>query len=364
MKKKTEIEKILKNTGCPSHITGITNSKRQNMNRFIRILTIAAIQYSVIIQSAAAGTLQEPVETKNTHILYISHLFMPAEGSSIDENRFNNAGISIIQSNTIFDMYHFKEHEKEGKFDVETTSLLFHYTRNIDSRTEIKILIPFYYHGRGFMDHSIESFHKAFPGDGLKNGGREYGGDNEIHIRYQVNNGGPDISDPFYGMGDPSLFLKRILYHGNPGITLSMGVKPQTGDKAFINSGTTDFGFTINADYSTGIFYIYAMAGYSYLYGDGIYGEELDQFRSYILSSAMGTGITPVDSIYFSFQFYVHNSLYKTGIERIDYVTLINSYSVRWQMNEQTTFQFSIDEDAITYATADISFSFKGEYSF
>ncbi len=359
-----KIEKILKKAGSLSdHLN--KNSKWQKMNKFIEIIITLSILFpAILVQTAAANTLSKPIETKNTHILYISHLFIPPESSGLDENRSNNAGINIIQSNTIFDIYHFIGNGKEGKFDVETTSLIFNYTRKIDSLTEIKVLLPFYYHGGGFMDHYIESFHKAFPGDGLKNGGREYGGDNEIHIQYQMDDGGPDINDPFYGMGDPSLFLKKILYCNNPGITLSVGVKPKTGDRAFINSGTNDFGITINTDYTISQFYLYAMAGYSYFYGKGIYGDELDQSRDYMLSSAIGGGFSFSDSLYFSIQFYVHSSLYDTGIERIDYVTVINSYSVRWIMNEQTIFQFSIDEDSITYATTDIAFSFKGEYSF
>jgi len=327
-------------------------------------IILISLCFILLWEIARAETAAGPIGTKNTHILYISHLFMPAEDSFIDENRSNNTGLNIIKSNTIFDIYHFLEHGKNGKFDVETTSLIFHYARKIDNSTELKMELPFYYHGGGFMDHYIESFHKAFPGSGLKNGGREYGGDNEIHIQYQMDHGGPDINDPFYGIGDPSLFIKRVLYHSNPGITLSLGVKPKGGNKAFINSGTTDVGFTANADYSTGMFYLYGMAGYSYFYGDGIYKKELDQFRDYMFSSAAGAGITPIDSLYFSIQFYCHSSLYKTGIEKIDYVTIINSYSMRWQMNEQTVLQFSIEEDPITYATADIAFSFKGEYSF
>jgi len=329
--------------------------------KHIYILVFSSL---MLLQSAASGNPAKTIENRNTHILYLSHLFMPAEDSFIDESRFNNAGMSLIQSNTICDIYHFLVNGKDGKFDVETTSLLFDYARKIDDLTEVKILLPFYYHGGGFMDSSIESFHHAFPGEGLKNGGREYGGDNEIHIRYQSEDGGPDIDSAFYGIGDPSFFLKRILYHDNPGITLSGGIKPRAGNKAFINSGTTDFGLTVNADYTYDIFYIYTMAGCSYFYGEGIYKDELDQFRDYMLSSAIGGGVTLNESIYFSIQFYVHSSIYKTGIAKIDQVTIINSYSVRWQMDDQTVLQFSLDEDPITYAGADVAFSFKIEYSF
>lgn len=335
------------------------------MSRILKRIFTAGVFLIIINESFLyAENPVKPVDTKNTFVLYISHLFMPAEASSIDANYFNNSRIQIIQSNTIFDIYHFMEHGKEGKFDVETTSQLFHYTRKIDDLTEIKFMLPFYYHGGGFMDRFIEGFHKAFPGDGLKNGGREYGGDDEIHIQYQPDNGGPDINRSFYGAGDPSFFLKRILYDSNPGITLSLGVKPQFGDKAFINSGTTDFGVTINADYNYGIFYLYTMAGYSYFYGNGIYKDGLDQFKNYMLSSAMGGGVSFTDCLFFSVQFYIHTSLYKTGIEKIDYITIINSYSLAWQINRQLLIQFCIDEDPITYATADIAFSVKSVYSF
>ncbi len=335
------------------------------MNIITKKYIAASILYFIILlQSAASGNPAKPIESRNTHILYISHLFIPAGDSFIDESRFNSAGISLIQSNTICDIYHFLVNGKEGKLDVETTSFISDYARKINDLTEVKILLPFYYHGGGFMDKSIEKFHHAFPGEGLKNGGREYGGDNEIHIQYQSDAGGPDIDNAFYGIGDPSFFLKRILYHDNPGITLSAGLKPRAGNKAFINSGTTDFGLNINADYTYNIFYIYTMAGCSYFYGEGIYKDELDQFRDYMLSSAIGGGVTLNESIYFSIQFYVHSSLYNTGIAKIDRVTIINSYSVRWQMDEQTVLQFSIDEDPITYAGADVAFSFKMEYSF
>jgi len=329
-----------------------------------KILPAAFFIVFILWQSVNAEPLVKPVDTKNTFILYISHLFLPAEGSSTPENGTNDFSINIIQSNTIFDIYHFEEHGKQGTFDLETTAVYFNYIRQIDERTAVKAVLPFYYHGGGFMDEYIESFHKAFPGDGLKNGGREYGGDNEIHIRYQAAGGGPDINESFYGTGDPSFFIKRILIHSNPGITGSLGIKPQTGNKAFINSNTTDLGINLNADYSAGIFYFYGMAGYSYFYGEGFYKDELEQSRDYMLSSALGAGIALFDSLYFSIQFYCHSSLYETEIEKIDYVTIINSYSVRWQMSEQFVLQFCFDEDPVTYAGSDIAFSLRCEYTF
>jgi len=330
------------------------------------IKVFPAILFFVLISLKTAGAepLIKPVDIKNTHILYISHLFNPVEGSSVLENGSNDFGINIIQSNSIIDIYQFEKHGKQGSIDLETTTLLLNYKRKIDDRTEIKGALPFYYHGGGFMDKYIENFHKAFPGKGLKNGGREFGGNNEIHIQYQTALGGPDINRPFYGLGDPSLFLKRIIYNGNPGVTCSLGVKPRVGDKAFINSNTTDTGISINADYRYGIVNLYAMAGYSYFYGRGIYKNELEQNRDYLLSTAAGAGVLITDTLYLSIQFYIHNSMYKTGIKKIDYPTTINSYSLRWKPYNQFVIQFCIDEDPITYAGVDIAFSLRFEHTF
>lgn len=332
---------------------------------YIKKISLAIVIVLVLsAESIYAESLAKPIDTKNTFILYLSHLFMPAEGSSAPENGDNDISVNVIESNTIFDMYHFAEQGKQGIYDLETTSVYLNYIRRIDERTFVKAVLPYYYHSGGFMDESIENFHNAFPGGGLKNGGREYTEDNEIHIQYQTAEGGPDINGSFQGMGDPSFFIKRILSDSGPGITFVAGIKPGIGNEAFINSNTTDLGINLNADYAAGRFYFYGMAGCSWFFGDGFYKKELEQTRDCMLSSAAGAGVTFFGSLYFSIQFYIHNSLYETEIDKIDYVTIINSYTLRWRMNEQLLLQFSFDEDPITYASADIAFSLRCEYTF
>jgi hypothetical protein len=176
------------------------------------IILIAFPALLILLKSVYAEPLVKPNDTKNTHILYNSHLFLPAESPSVLINGYNDFSVNIIQSNTNFDIYHFAEHGKQGNFDLETTSVYLCYIRKFDELTEFKTVLPFFYHSGGFMDHYIEGFHKAFPGGGLTNGGREYARDNEIHIQYQTAEGGPDVNKPFQGFGDPSFFLKRVLF--------------------------------------------------------------------------------------------------------------------------------------------------------
>jgi len=325
---------------------------------------IASLFFIIASLPIMAEELAKPIDVKNTHILYISHLLLPAEGSSSLQNGSDDISINVLKSSTNFDTYLFKEKKKQGNFDVETTSIFLNYIHKFGDSTELKAALPFFHHGGGLMDHPIESFHKAFPGGGLDNGGREYSKDNEIHIQYQPTLGGPDINKSFYGVGDPSFFIKKILLEGNFGMACAFGVKPPAGKKAFINSRTTDIGITLNADYKAGIFNLYAMGGCSYFYGNGIYKDELEQSRDYMINSAIGAGVTAFGTLYFSIQFYIHSSLYDTGIARIDNPTVMNSFSARWQMNDQMTLQFCFDEDSITYAAADITFSLRTEYTF
>lgn len=324
----------------------------------------AFITVVLSVYRAEASPIVKPVDTTNTHILYVSHLFLPAGKSTLNEAGSSEFSLSITETSIIIDQYQFQVIGKQGTFDLETTSIFMNYSRRISDSFEFRVSVPFYRHWGGFLDRYIEGFHKLFPNGGLRNGGREYSTDDETVVMYQPSSGGPDITEPFYGLGDPSIYLKLVLLSSNPGVSCTVGVKPGFGNKAFINSGTTDAGVSFTADYTAGRFYLYGMSGCSYLFGEGGYDDGLGRIRDYIACAAAGAGVMFLDSFFFSVQLYIHNSLYKTGVTKIDYPTVLNTYSIRWMVSDTFRVQFCIDEDPITYAAADIAFSFKCEYSF
>ena len=184
--------------------------------RFLKqLFRIIYIIFQLLIffrNPAPAEQLVKPVEIKNTYVLYISHIFMPVETSSTMTNGTNDLSLTIMKSNT---NYAWLENTKKLRFDLETTSVMINYKKKIGDTWEIKAELPCYYHGGGFMDHSIESFHKAFPNGGLTNGGREYFRRNDFCIRYQTDHGNIYITDPFYGAGDPSFFVKKDYQYQN-----------------------------------------------------------------------------------------------------------------------------------------------------
>ncbi len=318
------------------------------------------IFYPALRAGAESSYLSGPVDVKNTHILYISHLFMPIESSSVtsEGNNFINAGAVLSNTNYMFD-----ENGKKGNFDLETKTFIFSYTRRINETTEFRFCIPFYYNSGGFMDEMIESFHDAIPFS-VRNGGREFVDDNEIHISYNADGGGPDINSSFYGAGDPSFFLKKVFYNDGLGLTGCLGIKPWAGARRFINSNTTDAGITLSADYSRWIFSVFGTGGFTCFFGEGTYKEELEQKRDWILILAAGAGMQLSGTIYAAVQFYCNTSPYSTGIVRMDNISVINSWAIRWQPVKKYIIQFSVDEDTFTYVTTDIAFSLRCGYVF
>ena len=225
------------------------------------LIAAAALLIIFTCTHSHAESLVAPVEVKNSHILYITHLFMPVESASVVENGSNCIGAAMIISNT---NYMFEENGKTGNFDIETKSFLLTYTRKISGNTEVRAMLPFYYNSGGFMDSTIEWFHDALPFK-VKNGGREFVNDDEIHIWYQREKGGVNMNSSFYGTGDPSFFIKKAFQYDDLGLAVSLGVKPWTGSKKFINSGTTDSGLSVNGSYTTWILHFFGMAGFTYL---------------------------------------------------------------------------------------------------
>jgi len=323
------------------------------------LITAAALilpPYSYLHAESPAA----PAEVKNMHILYVAHLFMPVESASVIQGGSNCLGAGIINSNTNF---MFDQNGKTGNFDIETAALILKYTRRINDSIEVRAMLPFYYNSGGFMDGIIERFHAVLPIQ-VRNGGREYVDDDEIHIWYRRNEGGPDINSSFYGIGDPSFFVKKVFRCNDFSFAASLGIKLWTGKNKFINSNTTDFGLAFNAQYSAWILDFYAMTGFTYFAGTGTYKEELEQERDWMIHLAPGAGIRIGESVYAVVQFYCSTSPYVTGVRRIDTITVLNSYAVRWRAGENMIFQFSVDEDSFTYAAADITFSLRIACSF
>ena len=126
--------------------------------------------------------------------------------------------------------------------DTETLRLAVDLDWRIASRLQIGLTLPFLKHGGGFLDGTVEGFHKLF---NLTNGGREETARNSYGVyvarngRFWIESGEPAAFRP----GDLVLRLKTPLYRraGVIDLALSSAVKLPTGNlDALTGSGGFD----------------------------------------------------------------------------------------------------------------------------
>ncbi|OHD12721.1 MAG: hypothetical protein A2Y41_09025 [Spirochaetes bacterium GWB1_36_13] len=304
--------------------------------------------------------LMKPLDTKNQYIFYLPYLFMPFERAKLMDEGVSELKVSFYKSSTFID--YFAANEK-GLFDLESTMLAFQYSQTIGG-IEWRALLPFFYHGPGYLDPFIENFHMAF---GLPNGGREYWASNQMDFFYQTTEGDTSTkifhkNKPFYGIGDLSLFGKKEIYNNNAVVAISGGVKIPFFYGEFISSKTFDLGSSIHLDYYGNRGYLYATGGFRLMLGRGDYKKELDRsFYSFQIGSGIGFRLSDTTAVFM--QFYFQTSPYKTGIKRLDNPSSVHSFGIRWQWDD-FLIQLSGDEDSFTYAAPDISFNIQTEFRF
>lgn len=327
----------------------------------ISLLTIAVLLVSFNI---FPSDLLQPADTKNTFVFYISHLFMPqfSSNSFYSKRMFS---VSASESNTIYDPVYFQNNDKNAVIDVETSCMSLLYSEKILYDIELSASISFVRHWSGFLDGPIENFH-SLPvfGSGLPNGGREHVSRDEMKIYYERNGKTISSNKSFYGITDPSFFLKKGFVSDQLGFYFSAAVKPSIGSKDFINSNTVDLGLSAGADYRRDRIYLFGSLAFVKLFGNGSFSYELNQDKKYISSLCIGGGYAISENAAVIAQFYIHSSIYDTGVKRLDLPTVCNTYAFRWRYCESSVLQFDITEDTFTYATADICFNIKNETRF
>ncbi len=273
--------------------------------------------------------------------------------------------ISVSESNTIMDPVYFRSNGKKARIDVETTCISLLYSEKIFYDIELSASLSLIRHWGGFLDGAIEEFH-SLPvfGKGLPNGGREYVEQDEIKIYYKNKGQTVDISNAYSGLSDPSFFVKKNVLMSNAGLYFSVGLKPAIGSKAFINSNTFDLGLSAGADYRKERLYLFGSIAVIKFIGEDIYYDELEQSKKHIYGLCLGGGYRISENTAAIVQLYLHSSVYETGVERLDRITVCNTYAFRWRYNESSVLQFDITEDPFTYATTDITLNVKNETRF
>jgi hypothetical protein len=220
---------------------------------------------------------------------------------------------------------------------------------------DIGMTVPFYIAGGGFLDGSIEGWHRFF---NLPNANRSDRGHNRF--RYQYDRNGQtllEVSDSGSGLGDVRLEAGRAI---GEWLALRAQVKLPTGSVSHL-LGNKAWGGALWADFpfpfATGSrFDGFLSAGLSYT----AEGDVLPQLqKQFVPFAAVGLEYRLLGNLGAAVQFAVHGALY----ENTDFAPLARmgaplSFGLNYRLSPGTKIEVLIQEDAAIYASPDFVLHF------
>lgn len=302
----------------------------------------------------AAFSFDGPLQTRNQFPLFF--LFnQPYLEKAVQENSLSMG----LSHSSVFMVK--KSAGWSVDMDMELTELALRYRTDMGSLFELGIALPFLTFNSGFMDNALSSYHKLF-------GFPDYGRSSRPQdvFAYEVRKNGSIVikgTSGSIGMGDTRFSVKRMLFSGDPVVSLRAEVEIPTGNAAKgFGSGSFDFGAAVLIDKKITEKII------SYLNFGAVFPGELKAHETVRLRSFAyaGAGLEAVlwNNISILSQALVQGSPFpKTDIPTIDRLSVILSFGGRYYSGKDS-FELSFSEDPNTAGAPDftISFSFKKKF--
>ncbi len=238
--------------------------------------------------------------------------------------------------------------------DGETARFALTWAHGFGNGYEASIQLPLLNQGGGFMDHSIEQWHKLF---GLPNGGRELAPRNQYEFRY-VRDGVTvmDVHESGTRLGDVQLAGG---WQWMPGMALRAMLKLPTGDADQLAGGNA--GGALWLDYALPFAAQSTLSGYL---SGGASASGSSGPLSTLQNRALGFGGAGLgwqvfNSVQLVGQVYFHSPLYKdtdiSGLKKAGGQLLLG---LNWRWSQDTLFKLAFQEDVLTSSSPDFSLHF------
>ena len=238
--------------------------------------------------------------------------------------------------------------------DGETARYSLTWAQGFGNGYEASIQLPLLNQSGGFMDHSIEQWHKLF---GLPNGGREFAPRNGYSFRY-VRDGVTllDVHDSGTRLGDVQLGGG---WQWTPGTAVRAMLKLPTGDKNQLSGGGA--GGALWLDYALPFAARSTLSGYV-SGGASASGRSgpLSALQNQVLGfGGAGLGWQAFSRVQLVGQLYLHSPLYKdteiSGLKKAGGQLLLG---LNWRVGNETLFKLAFQEDVLTNSSPDFSLHF------
>lgn len=228
---------------------------------------------------------------------------------------------------------------------------------------ELGLEIPYVVYGGGFLDGTIDAWHKAF---GFPEGGRNLAPRNRLLITYQRNQRDRlRIDQSNSGLGDirfkGGLRLFEDRENGTTALALRAGLKAPTGDPDFLHgSGSTDLALWLIGSHDIpwvyGHWSFWGSAGFLAM----TTGQVLsDQQRNGVGFGSLGVGYRPLSWIAFKVQANGHTPFYKDSDLRelsMGSVQLLVGGSLYF--SDRICLDLGVAEDMVVKTSPDVVFHF------
>lgn len=251
--------------------------------------------------------------------------------------------------------------------DGETHRLSLAWRRGLGNGTEWGFELPYLTHNGGFLDSTIDRWHKTF---GLPNGGRDTATQNLIDYRYTRN--GADlvrVDHPASGVGDLRLSAAKQLAapesSGDGIMALRASLKVPTGnDTELLGSGSTDLALWLSAA-STRPPNTWNLYG-----GGGVLlmskGDVLpSQQRNQVAFGTLGFSRKFFQNVAVNAQLDAHSPFYDgTGFRQMSAYAAQGLLGLNWEFQPHRYMEFSVSEDVLVDTSPDVVFNLSLAFAF
>jgi hypothetical protein len=247
--------------------------------------------------------------------------------------------------------------------DGETTRLTLGGRYGLTRSLEVGIEIPYVYHGGGFLDGFIISYHDLF---GFPQGGRDQAP--RDRLLYQYSRGGVEklkIDSSGGGLGDIALTGGAQLYNDEApyprAVALRAEIKLPTGDSGSLRgSGSTDFSLWITGsdtfELPLGEGAVFAAAGLTVMTTGSVLS---DQQESHVGFGSIGAGWKPLSWLAFKVQMDAHTPFYRdSDLKPLSANAAQLLIGGTLALSERTSLDIAVSEDIAVNTSPDVAFHF------
>lgn len=303
--------------------------------------------FFILFLSPASFPFEGPLQAPNRFPLFLQinspYLESASPGNSFSVG-LSHSSVFMIKNST----------EWSVNLDMEISTLDLRYRKALTNLFEIGIDIPVISFNSGFMDGTLNSFHKTFD---LPDYGRSSRHKNEF-LYEVIKNGNLVIRGKNGGtqIGDIRFIAKKVLIANDPTISAKAEIEIPTGDASSgFGSGGLDGGVSVLIDKKLGEKFM------SYINLGVIFPGDLNAHTKLKLRRIIHGGAGIEASLWQNFgllgQIYLQTSPFtKTGIGTVDRISVLLSFGGRYSSG-RNSLEFSFSEDPSTAGAPDITFN-------